>query len=54
VGGTIKNTKLISILTVIILGFICMSVINVNNVVTTYKNAESEQEKNKIIHIYVL
>jgi len=51
VGGTIKNTKLISILTVIILGFICMSVINVNNVVTTYKNAESEQEKNKIILI---
>jgi len=51
VGETIKNTKLISILIVIILGFICMSVINVNKVVTTYKTAESEQEKNKVILI---
>jgi N-acetylmuramoyl-L-alanine amidase len=49
VGRTIKNTKLISILTIIILGFICMSAINVNNVVTTYKNAESEQESKTIL-----
>lgn len=28
-----------------------MSIINVNKVVTTYKNAESEQEKNKVILI---
>ena len=51
VGETIKNTKLISIVTVIILGFICMSIINVNNVVTTYKNAESNQGESKVILI---
>jgi len=51
VGETIRNTKLISIVTVIILGFICMSIINVNNVVTTYKNAESNQEESKVILI---
>lgn len=50
VGSAIKNTKLISILTVIILGFICMAVINVNNVVTTNKTIESDQG-NKVILI---
>ncbi|MEG1256684.1 N-acetylmuramoyl-L-alanine amidase CwlD [Clostridium sp.] len=35
----------------IILGFICISVINLNNIVTTYKNNESEQATDKIILI---
>ncbi|MEG0132950.1 MAG: N-acetylmuramoyl-L-alanine amidase CwlD [Clostridium sp.] len=47
----IKNTKLISILAVIILGFISIFAINLNSVVTTYKNSEFDIGSEKIILI---
>lgn len=51
IGNRVKNKKLISILSVIILGFMAMSFINVNHVVTTYKEQEEKGTDEKVILI---
>lgn len=51
IGNKVKNKKLISIISVIALCFICMSVINVNHAITTYNQLERSEAGEKVILI---
>lgn len=51
IGGRVKNKKLLGILSVIALCFMCISVINVNNAVTTYRELDKKATGEKIILI---
>lgn len=51
IGNRVKNKKLISIISVIALCFICMSVINVNHAITTYNELKQKEAGEKVILI---
>lgn len=51
IGNKVKNKKLISIVSVIVLCFICMSVINVNHAVTTYNELKIQEAGEKVVLI---
>lgn len=51
IGNRVKNKKLIGILSVIILCFMAMAMINVNNAITTYKALEDKETGEKVILI---
>jgi len=51
IGNRVRNKKLISILSVIVLGFMFMSIINVNHAVATYKELEGKGTDEKVILI---